>query len=156
MLLGISLLVVLLAGSLTWYLVEGTNSGTNPPTGQGAQSSVSSASSAGAIANVPLGDYGCTTPAINSYLTCDRLPAGYHIAPRGPNVPPPFCPNGMSASACALLKQTQSNGVCDPNETALSDPLDCGCSGNLVVDPYLGRCSQPAAVCQIVLNNPNG
>ncbi len=53
----------------------------------------------------------------------------------------------MSDLACTLLKQTQSNGVCDPNETWRSSPLDCGCTGALVPDPFTGRCAAPASVC---------
>jgi len=53
----------------------------------------------------------------------------------------------MNASACSLLKQTQNNGVCDPNETATTSPLDCGCGGANVPDPYTGRCGSPASVC---------
>ncbi len=95
------------------------------------------------------GGYDCSQPAINSQNFCDQLPAGFQIAPRLPNGPGAYCRAGMSDSACALLKQTFANGVCDPNETVWTDPLDCGCTGALVGDPFTGRCGAPATVCQL-------
>lgn len=91
--------------------------------------------------------YDCPKPSANSELLCDILPVGYQIAPRLVNAPPPYCLAGMSTAACALLKQTQANGVCDPNETYDTSPLDCGCNGALVPDPFTGRCAAPASVC---------
>jgi hypothetical protein len=91
--------------------------------------------------------YDCPKPSANSELLCDILPQGYQIAPRLINAPTAYCLTAMSASACALLKQTQTNGVCDPNETWKTDPLDCGCTGALVPDPFTGRCAAPASVC---------
>ncbi len=93
--------------------------------------------------------YTCATPAINSQNFCDKLPIGYQIAPKLPAGPTASCRAGMTASACALLKQTFANGVCDPNETVWTDPLDCGCTGAVVGDPYTGRCGAPATVCQL-------
>ena len=95
--------------------------------------------------------YDCPKPAVNSELLCDILPAGYTIAPHLPNAPAPFCLTNMSAAACSMLKQTQSNGICDPNETPTTSPLDCGCTGALVPDPFQGRCAAPATVCQLQL-----
>ncbi len=93
-------------------------------------------------------DYACEKPAVNTQNFCDKLPAGYQIAPRLPNAPAPSCRAGMTTSACQLLQKTYANGVCDPNETASTDPLDCGCTGALVGDPYTGRCGLAASVCQ--------
>ncbi len=95
--------------------------------------------------------YDCAKPAANSQNFCDQLPTGYQIAPRLPNGPQAYCRSGMTASACALLKQTFANGICDPNETVWTDPLDCGCSGALIGDPFTGRCGAPATVCQLQL-----
>jgi len=95
--------------------------------------------------------YACGTPAVQTELYCDQLPAGYVIAPSLPNAPPPFCPTGMTSSACDLLKKTANNGVCDPNETPDTVPLDCGCTGALAFDPFTGRCSGTASVCQLNL-----
>ncbi len=93
--------------------------------------------------------YYCAKPAVNSQNFCDQLPPGYQIAPRLPNAPSAPCRAGMTDSACQLLKQTYVNGVCDPNETVWTDPLDCGCTGAVVGDPFTGRCGAPATVCQV-------
>ena len=94
-------------------------------------------------------DYDCAKPSLNSQNFCDKLPPGYEIPPRLPNSPPAGCRAGMTDSACALLKQTYGNGVCDPNETVWTNPFDCGCPGALVGDPYTGRCGSPASICQV-------
>ncbi len=91
--------------------------------------------------------YGCAKPAISSQYVCDQIPAGYQIKQRLPNAPQAFCWPQMTQSACALFKQTFANGVCDPNETVFTDPLDCGCTGVVIGDPYTGRCGAPATVC---------
>ncbi len=77
------------------------------------------------------------------------IPAGYTLAPRLPNAPFGQCPPQMNASACAIFKLSYANGVCDPNETYLTDPLDCGCTGAVVGNPVTGRCTAPATVCQL-------
>src|SRR5947199_10788482 len=97
----------------------------------------------GGTANLPAPSntqYDCATPAINTQNFCDTLPPGYQKAARLPNAPPAACPSGMSASACQVLKLTYGNGVCDPNETVWTSPLDCGCSGANIGDPFTGRC----------------
>jgi len=94
--------------------------------------------------------YACTKPAANTQNFCASLPSGYKISLRLPFAPSPACPPGMTTSACEVFKLTFANGVCDPNETSLNDPLDCGCLGALVADPYTGRCAAPASVCQVV------
>ncbi len=128
------LVVVLAVGAFTWYTA-------NPSAPSGTQTT----GGIGGPSSVP--PYDCPKPSENSQLLCDILPAGYQIAPRLPNAPAAYCFTNMSATACTLLKQTQSNGVCDPNETWKTDPLDCGCTGALVPDPYTGRCAAPASVC---------
>ncbi len=130
----IGLVAVLGVGAFVWFNTNPTVSSNTSTTGgiQGPSS-------------VP--PYDCPKPSANSEALCDILPAGYQIAPRLPNAPPAYCIANMSATACALLKQTQSNGVCDPNETWKTSPLDCGCTGALVPDPYTGRCAAPASVC---------
>jgi hypothetical protein len=101
------------------------------------------------LAGPALGKYDCNLPAQNSQNFCDKLPAGYQIPSHLPNAPQPYCPAGMTSSACQLLKQTWGNGACDPNETVWTDPLDCGCTGAVVGDPFTGRCGAPATVCQL-------
>jgi hypothetical protein len=77
------------------------------------------------------------------------IPSGYKIAPRLPDAPIFPCPPGMSTSQCQLFQQTCGNGVCDPNETCQSCPIDCLVTGALTCDPYTGRPGSPASVCQI-------
>lgn len=131
--LVVALVAVLGIGAFVWF--NTTPSTTNVRTTGGIQ---------GPSGPPP---YDCPKPSANSELLCDIMPTGYQIAPRLPNVPSGYCLNGMSDEACTLLKQTQSNGVCDPNETWRTSPLDCGCTGALVPDPYTGRCAAPASIC---------
>ncbi|HEV2137509.1 MAG TPA: hypothetical protein VGR53_01560 [Nitrososphaerales archaeon] len=93
--------------------------------------------------------YNCGLPAINTQYSCDKVPQGYQAAPHLSNAPPAYCASGMTASACSLLKTTYANGICDPNETVWTDPLDCGCTGELTGDPYTGRCNSAATICQV-------
>ncbi len=132
--LGFTLYVLTVPGAPVGTLTSGSSTQTTSQGGQNAPAS-----------NV----YACENPAINTQNFCDRLPAGYVIAPRLPNGPQAYCRAGMTDSACSLLKQTFSNGVCDPNETVWTDPLDCGCTGAVVGDPFTGRCGAPATVCQL-------
>ncbi len=81
------------------------------------------------------------------------IPAGYVTAPHSFNAPNFPCPPGMSPSQCSSFEQTCGNGVCDPNETCQTCPIDCAPSGNLVCDPYTGRPGMPASVCQAIVQN---
>jgi len=149
---------VLLTGVLVFFYGGGF-----PPSSVNTQNNVAVSTGASTVALasatkvgiIDANQYGCALPAINTQLFCDKLPAGYQIPGKSPNAPTVHCPSGMSASACNLLKQTMFTGVCTPNETPVTDPFDCGCSGALVNDPYLGRCAAPAAICQIVGNQDN-
>ena len=79
------------------------------------------------------------------------VPTGYKIAPREPNSPIFPCPTGMSSAECQTFQQTCGNGVCDPNETCGTCPIDCPITGSMVCDPYTGRAGAPASVCQVQL-----
>jgi|SRR5579875_1320275 hypothetical protein len=92
--------------------------------------------------------YDCALPANSSMWNCATLPSGYKIAPKLPGAPQAVCPSQMSAAACQLYQQTYGNGVCDPNETSITAPLDCSCPGATTPDWYTGRCAAPATVCQ--------
>lgn len=137
-LVPVILVLVVGLGGLTYYASQ---SGAFSSPGVGTTSTVNSASG--------LAAYDCAAPALDTQKFCDQLPVGYQIAPKLPNAPPAFCLVGTTNSACNLLKQTWANGVCDPNETPWTDPLDCGCSGAIVGDPFTGRCGTPATVCQL-------
>src|SRR5579863_1924249 len=74
--------------------------------------------------------YDCSLPAVVSDLACAPLPAGYVIPPKLPNAPAsPPRPAYMTDAAYALLTKTYGNGICDPNETFLTSPLDCAAYG---------------------------
>lgn len=133
-LLGASLVVTAAAGGSFFFV------------GGGIPIAISGGSSSPALQSTK---YACDPPAIVTQYSCDQLPKGYQIATRLLNAPQASCSAKMTESACKLLKQTFGNGVCDPNETPWTDPLDCGCSGAVVSDPYTGRCGSPAVVCQL-------
>lgn len=82
------------------------------------------------------------------------LPAGYPVATREPSAPIFPCPAGMDSAQCQLFQQTCGNGVCDPNERCNTCPFDCSVTGALICDPYTGRASAPASVCQITPQQP--
>jgi len=130
--LAVGIVIVLGVGAFMWFNI-------NPSTPTGATTTV--------VGSPGVPGYDCPKPSANSELLCDILPTGYTIAARLPNAPNAYCLTNMSQAACTLLKQTQSNGVCDPNETWKTSPLDCGCTGALVPDPYTGRCAAPASIC---------
>jgi hypothetical protein len=113
----------------------------------GSSSSNSSSSASDALTGYQTG----YTPqgAWTKYL--GYIPAGYKIAPREPNAPVFPCPTGMSAAQCQVFQQTCGNGVCDPNETCSTCPIDCPVTGAMTCDPYTGRASAPASVCQVQL-----
>lgn len=84
------------------------------------------------------------------------IPAGYTVAPHfgGANVYQ--CPAGMDPTQCAQFKASCGNGVCDPNESCSTCPIDCSVPGQLTCDPYTGRAGAPISICQLALNAPGG
>jgi hypothetical protein len=84
------------------------------------------------------------------------IPAGYVVAPHQGNAPTFECPPGMSSSACTQFKQSCGNGVCDPNESCATCPIDCAPTGSLECDPYTGRPGMPASVCQAMFAQNQG
>ncbi len=143
--LGATSVAIILGLGFTLYVLTAPGA----PAGNLTSTSSTQTTSQGGQSIPAATGYACSKPAINSQNFCDQLPAGYQIAPRLPAGPAAYCRAGMTDSACALLKQTFANGVCDPNETFLTDPLDCGCTGAVVGDPFTGRCGSPATVCQL-------
>ena len=82
------------------------------------------------------------------------IPQGYKVIPlNGASAHYP-CPSGMNATQCAVFDQTCGNGVCDPNETCNSCPLDCPTTGAQVCDPFTGRGGSPASICQQIITGP--
>jgi hypothetical protein len=92
------------------------------------------------------------------------IPTGYVPASPYPSHPDYPCPSGMDAEQCATFQRTCGNGVCDPNETCATCPIDCGFTGGpgLIAppvpacNPYTGRpaapgasATEPISVCQI-------
>jgi hypothetical protein len=77
------------------------------------------------------------------------IPAGYTLAPHFPNAAIYPCPPGMNPSQCKQFQTSCGNGVCDPNESCASCPIDCGVSGQGVCDPYTGRPGAPISICQM-------
>ena len=150
-------LVVILGGTVavagTYYLITGAAETSKTQSTQSAQLIQAIGAGSPDPAHPRIGDffpYACRTPAINTSRSCDVLPAGYVILPRLPVAPQLVRPAGMTDSAWVLLQKTFANGVCDPNETWITDPLDCAASGNQLNDPFTGRPGAPASVCQLI------
>jgi hypothetical protein len=55
----------------------------------------------------------------------------------------------MDPQQCKLFQASCGNGVCDPNESCATCPIDCGINGQLTCDPYTGRPGAPISVCQV-------
>ncbi len=77
------------------------------------------------------------------------IPAGYSLAPHYNNSAVYPCPSGMDPAQCTQFQKSCGNGVCDPNESCATCPIDCGVPGELTCDPYTGRAGAPVSVCQI-------
>jgi hypothetical protein len=77
------------------------------------------------------------------------VPSGYVLAPHYANAAQYPCPSGMNPTQCKLFQASCGNGVCDPNESCATCPIDCGIQGQLTCDPYTGRSGAPISVCQL-------
>lgn len=77
------------------------------------------------------------------------IPQGYVVAPKLNNSATYPCPTGMDGNQCQQFQASCGNGVCDPNESCISCPVDCVLSGQLVCDPYTLRAGTPLGVCQL-------
>jgi len=153
------LAVLILAGAVGIYfytLAPATTqsssvvSSTAPSTSQTSTSSSATSQAGPAGGNCVRNAQGqCETPegAWADYL--GYIPAGYTLAPHFSNAPTYPCPSGMNAQQCATFQASCGNGVCDPNESCATCPIDCGISGQLTCDPYTGRPGAPISVCQV-------
>lgn len=86
-----------------------------------------------------------------------NLPAGYQLSPLLPSAQAYPCPSNYNSTQCTQFKTSCGNGVCDPNETCGSCPIDCGVPQGLSCDPYTGRASGLGGICEIYIpyNNVN-
>jgi len=77
------------------------------------------------------------------------IPSGYVVAPHYPNAATYPCPSGMSPDQCKQFQASCGNGVCDPNESCATCPIDCSVAGQLTCDPYTGRAGSRFSICQM-------
>lgn len=134
-------IVVAAGGVLAYTMTTQTSANT--------QATSTSSTGTGVTLTTPQTSGGSNNASWSKYL--GYIPQGYQVSPREPNAPVFPCPTGMSTAQCQQFQQTCGNGVCDPNETCSSCPIDCGVTGSLVCDPYTGRGGAPASVCQVQL-----
>lgn len=150
-----ALAVLILAGAvgIYYYTQAPSNNQTTTHTSSAASSSTTQASSSSSSnsGSGPAGGYqdqnGQPQGAWADYL--GYIPSGYQLAPHYANAPDYPCPSGMDSTQCTLFRQSCGNGVCDPNESCATCPIDCGVSGQLTCDPYTGRPGAPVSVCQL-------
>lgn len=139
------LAVLILAGAvgIYFYTLAPSTVSTSSSVTSSTQSSVTSPGISGGYQNVegqPEGSWA-------DYL--GYIPAGYVLAPHLPNAATYPCPSGMDPTQCKLFQQSCGNGVCDPNESCATCPIDCGIPGQLTCDPYTGRAGAPVSICQL-------
>jgi hypothetical protein len=110
--------------------------------------STSSSSSSTQTGGLPAGSQGSDGQPQGAWLAyLGYIPSGYVLAPHFPNAATYPCPAGMDASSCKQFQASCGNGVCDPNESCATCPIDCGVSGQLTCDPYTGRPGAPISIC---------
>jgi len=81
------------------------------------------------------------------------LPGGYVLPPHCVNCPMVPCPSGMNLGECKQFRASCGNGVCDPDESCSSCPIDC-LPGQLACSSYTGRPMAPTMsdICQVTPN----
>lgn len=139
--------VLIAAGAIGIYFYTSAPATTFTSTASSTNSSSSTNSQAGAPASGYQNSDGQPQGAWANYL--GYVPAGYTLAPHYPNAATYPCPPGMNAGQCTQFQAACGNGVCDPNESCASCPIDCGVSGQLTCDPYTGRPGTPISICQM-------
>ena len=133
----IALILLLAAGGILFYVI-----------------SAPSTSSQQTLQSTQITTTGNASTTADTAKYLGYIPSGYSITPHEPGAPVFPCPSGMNSTQCSQFQQTCGNGVCDPNERCDTCPIDCAVSGALVCDPYTGRPSAPASVCQITPQQP--
>ena len=84
------------------------------------------------------------------------IPSGYSVAPRPANAPSYPCPSNYNSTQCSQFKASCGNGVCDPNETCSTCPVDCGVPQGLTCDPYTGRAEAAySGICELSIPYSN-
>jgi hypothetical protein len=83
------------------------------------------------------------------------VPNGYTVAPLLPDAPAYPCPSNDNSTQCAQFKASCGNGVCDPNESCSTCPIDCGTPQGLSCDPYTGRASSLGGICELTIHYTN-
>ncbi len=83
------------------------------------------------------------------------IPAGYVVAPLLPNAATYPCPSNFNSTQCTQFKASCGNGVCDPNESCSTCPIDCGTPQGLSCDPYTGRASGLGGICELTIPYTN-
>jgi hypothetical protein len=147
------LAVLVIAGAVGIYYYTSAPASTSSATTSSTSGVTTSTSQTGntTAGSGPAGGYqnaqGQPQGAWADYL--GYIPNGYKLAPHFPNAPTYPCPQGMDSTQCATFQQSCGNGVCDPNESCASCPIDCGINGQLTCDPYTGRPGAPVSVCQV-------
>lgn len=152
------LAVLVLAGAvgIYYYTMAPSSTPSTTITSSGGSSVTSSQTGGNSSAVGPAGGT-CTTNAQGQCLQpqgawadyLGYIPSGYVPSPHYVNAPQYPCPSGMNPTQCTLFKSTCGNGVCDPNESCATCPIDCGVNGQLTCDPYTGRPGSPISVCQV-------
>jgi hypothetical protein len=120
--------------------------------GLGAGGLYSYTSSGGAGSGNQAGS-GSFNTATSKYL--GYIPKGYTVAPLLPSSPSYSCPSNFNSTLCAQFKASCGNGVCDPNETCSTCPIDCGVPQGLSCDPYTGRASGLGGICELSIPYSN-
>lgn len=141
--------ILIIAGAVGIYFYT-----SGPSVGGSTTSSTSNTSSGGLPASGYQDSSGQPQGSWADYL--GYIPAGYAVAAHYPGASVYPCPAGMSSTACAQFKASCGNGVCDPNESCSSCPIDCSVPGQLTCDPYTGRAGAPVSICQMAMNQPGG
>ena len=96
---------------------------------------------------------GSSNTGTSKYL--GYIPKGYAVTPLLPSSPSYSCPSNFNSTLCAQFKASCGNGVCDPNETCSTCPIDCGVPQGLSCDPYTGRASGVGGVCELAIPYSN-
>ena len=147
-----AVVVLIAAGAIGVYFYTSapalvTTSSSRTSTGTGSTTGGGPASGSQDANGVPQGAWA-------DYL--GYIPAGYTLSPHYSNAATYPCPAGMDPTQCTQFKASCGNGVCDPNESCSTCPIDCSVPGQLTCDPYTGRAGAPISICQLALNAPGG